>query len=472
MQVTETLNEGLKRKLSMIIPAADLTSRLDQKLEEVRGTANIKGFRPGKVPMTHLKKVYGRSAMADVLQDAINASVSDTLTQRNERAAMQPKVDLPEDQGVVNRVLEGQADLSFDVSYEVLPPVSLMDFKTIKIEKPVVEITDADVDKELQNVFRQNRGYEQKGDDGVVENGDRLGLAFKGTVDGKGFEGGSADHAHLVVGSGEFIPGFEEQLIGMKKGETRTIKVTFPKDYATADLAGKDAEFEATILHIDGAKAGELNDDFAKTLGLENVAALREAVKAQMQGQLGGMVRQATKRQILDALDEGHKFTVPEQLVEAEFKTIWDRVKHEVEHHGRSFEDEGTTEAEAQEQYRKIAERRVRLGLVVAEIGNANKVEVTEEEHQQALIAEVRRFPGQEQQVYDYYRKNPQALAGLRAPVYENKVVDFVTELAQSTDKPMSRQDLAKIIAADGDEEEGDHDHHHHDHDEHDEHDH
>jgi trigger factor len=459
MQVTETLNEGLKRKLSVVIPAKDLSERLDARLDELKSTANIKGFRPGKVPTAHLKKVFGRQTMSEVLSEAINSTVSKTLDDRSERAATQPKVDLPEDQEVINKVLDGAADLNFEVSYEVLPPVALMDFSTLAIETPVVEIEDKDLDTEVQRVFAQQRGYEEKGEDGVVENGDRLGLSFKGTIKGEAFAGGSSDHAHLTVGSGEFIPGFEEQLIGMKKGETRTVTVTFPKDYQQADLAGKKADFETTILHIDGPKAGELNDDFAKSLGLENVEALRNAVKDQMRAALDSMARQAVKRQILDQLDEGHKFEVPQQLVDAEFDTIWQRVVHEVEHHGRSFEDEGTTEEAAKEQYRKIAERRVRLGLVVAEIGNVNKIEVTEEEHQQALIAEVRRFPGQEQQVYDYYRKNPQALAGLRAPVFENKVVDYVTGLAKKTEKTMTREELAKIIAADDDEVPEEHHH-------------
>jgi trigger factor len=461
MQVTETLNEGLKRKLSVVIPKTDLTTRLDVRLGELKDRANIKGFRPGKVPTTYLKKVYGKSAMAEVMQDAINATVSDALTERSERAASQPKVDLPEDQGALNKVLDGEADLNFDVSYEVLPAVQLMEFKGLKLDKPVVEIAEEDVDKEMQRVFRQNRGYEPKPEDGTVETGDNLGLSFVGKIDGDTFPGGSSDHAHLVVGSGEFIPGFEEQLIGMKKGETREVDVTFPEDYQQADLRGKKAKFEVTVLHIDAPNAGELNDDFAKKLGLDDLGALRAAVKDQMGSALQSMSRQAIKRQILDALDEGHKFAVPEQLVEAEFNTIWERVKHEVEQHGRSFADEGTTEEEARAQYMKIAERRVRLGLVVAEIGNKNNVEVTEDEHQQALIAEVRRFPGQEQQVYDYYRKNPQALAGLRAPVFENKVVDFVAELATQTDKKMTREELAAIIQDEGDVPEE----HHHDHD-------
>jgi trigger factor len=466
MQVTETLNEGLKRKLSLVIPKSDLTTRLDARLGELKGQANIKGFRPGKVPESHLRKMYGKSAMAEVMQDAINATVGDALNERSERAATQPKVDLPEDQGTINKVLDGEADLAFDVSYEVLPAVTLMDFSTLKLDRPVVEVTDEDVSKEMQRVFRQNRGYEPKPDDGVVEQGDNLGLSFVGKIDGKTFPGGSSDHAHLIVGSGDFIPGFEDQLVGMKKGETREVQVTFPADYNNAELQGKTANFDVTILHIDAPMAGELNDEFAQRLGLENLEALRTAVREQMTAALASMSRQAVKRQILDALDEGHKFAVPEQLVDAEFETIWQRVEHEVKDHGRSFEDEGTTEEEAREQYRKIAERRVRLGLVVAEVGNANKVEVTEDEHQQALIAEVRRFPGQEQQVYDYYRKNPQALAGLRAPVFENKVVDYIASIATQTDKPMTREDLAKIIQDEGDDVPDEH--HHDDHDHHD----
>ena len=471
MQVTETLNDGLKRKLAMTIPAQDLVGQLDAKLAEIKDKATLKGFRPGKVPMTHLKKVYGRSAMSEVMQDAINNGVNQTLAERAERAATQPKIDLSEDQAVINKVLDGQADLAFDVSYEVLPPVALMDFTTIAYDRPTVAIDEKNVDTEIQRVFRNNRNYEDKGDEGVVADGDRLGLSFVGKIDGKTFEGGSSDHAHLTVGSGEFIPGFEEQLIGMKKGETREISVTFPADYAQADLANKTAQFEVSVLHVDAPTGGELNDDFAKTLGLDDLAALRETVKGQMRTALDSMSRQHVKRQILDALDAGHRFDVPGQLVEAEFEQIWQRVKHEIEEHNRSFEDEGTTEAEAREQYEKIAERRVRLGLVVAEIGNQNKIDVTDEEHQAALIAEVRRFPGQEQQVYDYYRKNPQALATLRAPVFENKVVDYVAGLGKATDTSMTRDELAKLIQSDEFEVGEDH-HHEHDHDDHAGHDH
>lgn len=462
MNVTETLNEGLRRKLDVTIPAKVLASKLDEKLDEVRGKVQLKGFRPGKVPSAHIKKVYGRSLMSEVLQDSINDTVSKTLEERSEKAATQPEIDLSEDQAVINRVLDGEADLAFSVSYEVLPAVALMDFKKVKIEKPVVEVTDEEVDKEVETFFKSNRGYEDKGDDAVVEDGDRLGLSFVGKIDGVPFDGGSADHAHLVVGSGQFIPGFEEQLIGIKKGESKTITVTFPADYQNAELAGKEATFDVTVLHADGPKKDvELNDDFAKTLGLEDLAALKKAIRDQIEGQLNSLSKQRVKRLVLDALDEGHKFDVPAKLVEAEFSAIWNRVKHEVEHHGKTFESEGTTEEQAEQDYRKIAERRVRLGLVVAEIGNVNEITVTDEEHQQALINEVRRFQGQEQQVYDYYRKNPQALASLRAPIFENKVVDFVTELAKVTDKVVSRDELVKLVREGEDSFDIDNDHEH-----------
>ncbi|MBU1175476.1 MAG: trigger factor [Alphaproteobacteria bacterium] len=462
MQVTETLNEGLRRKLSVIIPAADLVAKRDERLNDLKDRANIKGFRPGKVPVAHLKKVYGRSVMSEAMQDTINATIQESLTERAERAAAQPEIDLPDDQTVINQVLDGTADLTFEVVYEVLPKIEPMDFKSIKIEQPVVEVAAEEVDKEVNRVFLNNREFERKGEDGVVAQGDKLGLKFVGKIDGEPFEGGSSDHAHLTVGAGEYIPGFEDQLVGMKVGEPRQVKVTFPKDYGSAELAGKNAVFEVEVLHIDGPKGDAvLNDAFAQALGLENLEQLKTEVRRQMEQAHEQMARQRVKRQVLDALDDGHTTEVPGRLVEAEFSGIWQRVTHEIEHHGRSFEDEGTTEEEARAQYRRIAERRVKLGLVIAEIGNRNEIQVSEEEHQQALVAEIRRFPGQEQQVYDYYRKNPQALASLRAPVFENKVVDFIIELADKTEKKMTRAELAKLIEQDEAEHEVPEEHHH-----------
>ncbi len=449
MQTNETLNEGLKRKLSIIIKREDLSSQLDAKLQEMKAQANIKGFRPGKVPVSYLKKVYGVSAMSEVMQNAINAGVQETLEIRKEKPAMQPKIDMDEDQAIINKVLAGEADLAFEVSYEILPEIKLMDFKSVKLDKPVVDIEDKEVETELERLFLNQRQYEDKGEKGVVADGDKVGLNFEGKVDGVPFDGGKADHSHLVIGSGDFIPGFEEKLIGMKKGDKGVIDVTFPKDYSSEDLAGKKATFDVEILHVDAPKEGKADDEFAKTLGMDNLDALKDAVRTQMTSALESMGAQRIKRQVLDALDDAHKFDVPEQLVEAEFKSIWDRINHELKESKKSFEDEGTTEEKAKAQYERIAERRVRLGLVVAEIGNINKIEIAEEELQQALMAEVRRFPGQEQEVYDDYRKNPDAVAGLRAPIYENKVVTFVSELAEKTEKKVTREELAEMIKKD-----------------------
>ncbi len=462
MQVTETLNDGLRRKLNVVVPAADLVAKRDERLDDLKSRANIKGFRPGKVPVAHLKKLYGRSVMSEAMQDVINTTVQDSLTEREERAATQPEIDLPEDQDAINKVLEGDADLTFEVSYEVLPKIEPMDFKGIKLDMPVVEIDEEEVDKEVNRVFMANREFEPKGEGAKVAEGDKLGLKFVGKIDGEPFEGGSSDHAHLTIGSGEYIPGFEEQLVGKTAGEPVEVKVSFPEDYGSAELAGKDAVFDVEILHIDTPKADAVLDDaFAESLGLENLEQLKTEVRRQMEQAHEQMARQRIKRQVLDALDEGHKSEVPEKLVDAEFNAIWQRVTHEIEHHGRSFEDEGTTEEEAKAQYRTIAERRVRLGLVIAEIGNRNSIEVTEEEHQQALVAEIRRFPGQEQQVYDYYRNNAEALAQLRAPVFENKVVDFIIELAEKSETKMTRAELAKLIEEDEAAQEVPEEHHH-----------
>ncbi len=445
-KVSETLNEGLKRRLEMVIAAADLKSRQDERLAEMKANANLKGFRPGKVPLSHLKSVYGRQVMSEVIQEAMNGAVQAAMDERKEKPAAQPKIDMSDDQADINRIMKGEVDLEFSVTYEVLPEVKLMDFKQINIEKPVVPLNEEDVSKEVRRIFLEQREYEEKKEGARIAEGDRVGLSFVGKIDGEEFEGGASDHAHLVVGGGQYIPGFEEQLIGMKKGDKGQLKVTFPKDYANDELAGKDAVFDVEILHLDTPAKGEMDDEFARKLGLDNLEALTQTVRSQIEATHESLVQQRVKRLVLDALDEGHKFDLPEELVENEFEAIWQRVIQELEQHNQTFADENTTEEEARAQYRSIAERRVRLGLVVAEVGNQNNIEVTDEEHQQALIAEVKRFPGKEQEVYDYYLKNQQALAGLRAPVFENKVVTFVSELAQSTEVEMSRDELNRLV--------------------------
>jgi len=460
MQVNETLNEGLKRTLEMRIPASELSKQLDDKLNELKDTVSLKGFRPGKVPFAHMKKTYGRSVMGDVMQDAINVGVQSTMEERKEKAAVQPKIDLPEDEAVMTKVFEGESDLEFTVSYEILPEVKLGDFKKIKLERPVVEVSDEDVQTQFDAIVEQNRPYAAKDEGKKAENGDRLNVKFLGKVDGVPFDGGASEGSPLVLGSGSFIPGFEEQLVGLKQGDEKVIEVKFPDEYNAEALAGKDATFDVEVLGIETPSAVELDDEFAKTLGLESIEQLREMITDQIGGQFKSLTGQRVKRLVLDELDAMHKFEVPGQLVDQEFEGIWQRVMHDIEHHGRSFEDEGTTEEKAREEYTAIAERRVRLGLVIAEVGNTNKIEVSEEEHQQALIAEVQKYPGQEQQVYDYFRNNQNALAGLRAPIFENKVVDFVVELADVTDTTVTKEELVKLVE---ESQEEDLEPHHHD---------
>ena len=478
MRVTETLNEGLKRKLDVSIPATDLAVKLDEKLNELKGSVQIKGFRPGKVPFAHLKKVYGRSAMSEVMREAMNSGVAKTLQERSERPALQPVIDLTEDQSELDKMFDLKADLDFTVSYEILPKVKLMDLSTIEIERPIVEVADEEVDREYARFVDGNRPFAVK--DGKAEKGDRVTMNFIGRIDGELFQGGEAEGAMVVLGSGQFLPGFEDQLVGAKKDDTLKVNATFPDDYSAADLAGKKAIFDVLVTGLEAPTDIAIDDEFAKQFGVNSISELKNKIKEQISNQYMTLTRRRVRRLVLDALDKGHEFDVPQNLYDEEFKTIWERVKHEVEHHGRSFEAEGTTEEQAKEDYRRIANRRVRLGLVVAEIGTENQVKVEDAELQQALIAEVQRFPGQEQQVYDYYRKTPQALNALRAPLFEGKVIEFVISKSKVTDKVVTRDELSDLVAQDQElnakenpPDHSGHEHaHDHDHDHGDDHDH
>ncbi len=468
MQVNETLNEGLKRKLDLSIPATELSDKLEEKLNELKDNVRLKGFRPGKVPFSHLKRVYGRSAMSEVMRDAMNSGIRQTLEERAERPAQQPEIDLTDDEAMFDRIFAGEADLDFSVSYEVLPKVALMDLASIEIERPVVEVGEAEVEAEFQRFVETNRPFEAKG--GPAATGDRVTMDYVGRIGGEAFEGGAAEGAQVVIGQGQLIEGFEEQLAGAGAGETKDVAVTFPDDYSAAELAGKQAVFEVSVSAVETPSTAEIDDEFARAMGAESLDGLRQAIRDQVAQHYQNLSARRVTRLVLDALDEGHKFELPDKLVDSEFNTIWERVMHEVEHHGRSFEAEGTTEEEARADYRKIAERRVRLGLVVAEVGSEHDIQVTDEELQQALLAEVQRFPGQEQQVYDYYRNDPQALAGLRAPVFERKIVGFIVGQAKVTDKPVTREELMALAEAEQSGPAIPEPHEHHDHDDHDDH--
>jgi trigger factor len=449
MQVTETLNEGLRREFNVVIPAAELDGRLTERLGSMQREVNLKGFRPGKVPLSHLKRMFGRSAMAEIVQTALSEVARKTLTDRGEKAAAPPDYRLPEDQQEAEKVLTGTADLAYTMVYDVLPTIDLGDFTQIAVERPVVEVSDAEIDEQVKQLADSTRAFATKA--GAAETGDRLAISYLGKIDGEPFAGGTDDNAQVTIGDGRFIPGFDEQLSGLSSGDARTITVTFPADYAAKELAGKEATFDITVKAVSAADPVAIDDQLAERLGLENLAALRQTVRDQIQQQYTQATRQKVKRQVLDQLDTMHtSLALPQAMVDQEFESIWRQVTGELTNSGKTFETEGTTEEAARADYRKIAERRVRLGLVMSDVGERNKIQVTEEEGQRALAAMMRQFPGQEQALVDYYRKNPDALAALRAPYFEEKVVDNILGQAKVTDKTVTREELMREDDEDG----------------------
>lgn len=444
MQVTETSAEGLKHEFAINVPAAEIAAKADARLVDMKDKVKLNGFRPGKVPVAHLKKVYGRSVMAETIDQVIRETNTGIFTERGLKLATEPKITMPTEEKEVESLLNGETDLSYTVAIEVVPAITLADFKSFSVEKPVADVSDADVDDAIKRISEQNREYEAKADGAKAESGDRVTISFKGTIDGVAFDGGTGSDIPVVIGSNTFIPGFEDQLVGIAKDETRTLKVTFPKNYASDTLAGKDAEFETTATAVEAPKERAIDDEFAKMLGLESLDKLKEAARERLAAEFNGATRQKVKRALLDKLDEAHKFEVPPTLVNDEFNLMWNSIKAEMDSNGKTFADENTTEESAQDEYKKIADRRVRLGLVLAEIGEKNKITVSDDEVGRAVIERARSMPGREKEVWDYYRNNAQALASLRAPIYEDKVVDFILELANVTEKKVSKDDLYK----------------------------
>ena len=442
MQVTETAAAGLKREFRVVVPATDLEAKVNEKLDDLKERVQLRGFRPGMVPVAHLKRLYGKSTMAEVIEATVREANSKIVADHGFRLAMEPKVVLPEDQAAVEGIINGKADLAYTVEIEIVPPITLADFKTLKLTRLTAEVPDEEIERTLTTLAEQSRPFVAK--EGAAENGDRVTVSYSGTIDGQPFDSGSADDVPILVGSDSFIPGFEDQLIGIRAGESRTLDVTFPDKYAPA-VAGKAAKFAVTAKAVETpGPVPTLDDEFAKARGFESVAKLRDAVRAQMQRDYTAASRQKLKRALFDQLDERHKFEPPPSLVEQEFTSVWATVENDLKEQGRTFADEDTTEEKARAEYRAIAERRVRLGLVIAEIGERNNIKVTDEQLSAAVMEQARRLPGQERQVWDYYRKNPGALASLRAPLFEDKVVDFLLELAEVTEKPVSRDELFK----------------------------
>jgi trigger factor len=447
MNVTETKSEGLSREFRVNIPAGELAARLSAKIQEIQPQVQLKGFRPGKVPTAHIRKMFGKSLMGEIVQNTLEETSQKALDEKSLRPAARPSIQLD---SPAEKVINGEADLEFNMQVEVMPEFTPADVSDIAVERMVATATDQEIEEALTRLAEGNKSYEPREDGAAAEKGDAVVIDFVGKIDDVAFDGGSAEGQTLVLGDGRFIPGFEDQLIGAKAGDDVAVKVSFPDNYQVDTLKGKPAVFDVKVKEVKAPKTPEMTDEFAQSLGLPDMAKVREAIKAQLDGELAQASRQQVKRVLLDALDERHAFELPPMMVKAEFDQIWAQLEEEKKNDRLSEEDKAKSDDELKAEYEKIAQRRVRLGLLLAEIGRRDNLEITNEELGAALRMEASRYPGQEKAVIDFYRNNPNALAQLRAPIYEEKVVDLILGKAKVTDKTVTREELMKEI---GDEE-------------------
>ena len=442
MQITQTNSDGLKRDFTIVVEAAEIDTKVTNKLTEVGADIKLPGFRPGKVPLAILRQRFGKSVMGEVLEQTVNEVSQKALDDNSLRPAQQPKIE-------ITKFDEGE-DLEFTIEVEIMPDFEPMDFSKLKLEKLVADVEDDKVDEALTEIAGQQKNFVAITSKRKSKEGDALLIDFVGKVDGVPFDGGSAEGHQLELGSNSFIPGFEEQLVGAKAGDDVEVKVTFPENYGAENLAGKDAVFDVKVHEVREAADVEINDEFATKLGLENLDALKDAVRGQIEQQYNQLSRQSLKRKMLDAMAEAHDFDVPPGMKDSEFENIWKQFEQELEQSGQKLEDQDQSEEELREEYTGIAERRVRLGLLLAEVGRINNIEVSQEEVNQAMVAQARNYPGQEQMIFEMFQKRPEMQAQLRAPIFEDKVIDFISELATVTEKKVSVDELMK----DPDEEE------------------
>lgn len=435
MEVTEKSAEGLDRRFLVKVLASELDEKLVARLNDLRGQVHLKGFRKGKAPVSFLKKLYGKGVMSEIVQEIVQESTEKAFSERDLRPATSPHPHFHSD---MEAVMAGEADLEYDVHAEILPDFEPTDVSALKLTRPVAEVPEEDLNEALQRIADQQRSYKPRKAGAKAKDGDMVNADFVGRVDGEPFEGGKGEKVDIVIGSDSFIPGFEEQLIGAKAGETTTATVTFPEDYGAADLAGKEAVFEVTVHEVKEPEAVEIDDELAKKVGLETLDELKEKVRERIEADYKRLSRAHVKRALLDKLDDAHEFELPAGMVDAEFNQIWDQVKNAEP----DDEDKGKSEDELKAEYRKIAERRVRLGLVLAEIGKRAEVSVPTDELQRHLINTARSYPGQEREVLEFYQKNPAAMQQLRAPLFEEKVVDYILERATVSDKTVSKEKL------------------------------
>jgi trigger factor len=442
MQIVEKSGEGLSRVYGVTVPVADLAQKLEARIAEITPTLNIKGFRPGKVPPAHVRRLYGKALMSEVVEQTLSESTQKVISDNNLRPAGEPDLK-PE--GDLAQVIDGKADLSYEIALDLMPEFEPADASTLELKRPVYEPTEAEVEEAVAELAKQNRTYEARtGKTVKAKDGDMVVIDFVGKIDGEAFAGGSAEGAELVLGSGQFIPGFEEQLVGAKPDTDAEVKVTFPENYQAAALAGKEAVFEVKVKEVKAPVETAPDDAFAERLGIENLEKLRELLKTNLGEQYARASRFKLKRALLDQLDSKHDFPLPPRLVESEFASIWNQVQQDKTAGNLDEEDAAKTDEQLQTEYRKIAERRVRLGLVLAEIGRAGDIQVTDQELANAMRQEAMRYGPQAQQIFDFFRQNPNAQAQLRAPIFEDKVVDLIISKAKVEDEKVSKEDLLK----------------------------
>ena len=439
MQVTETLNEGLKRGYAITVTAAELEAKVNEKLAEAQPEVEMKGFRKGKVPMALLKKQFGQRLLGEAMQESVDGAMAEHFEATGDRPAMQPDVKM------TNEDWKEGDDVNVEMSYEALPEIPEVDMSKLKLERLVVKADDAAIDETLGSLAENAQDFKARKKGAKAKDGDQVVFDFLGRVDGEAFDGGAAEDFPLVLGSGQFIPGFEEQLVGSKAGEEKDVTVTFPEDYQAENLKGKEAVFECKIKEVKEPVAAEINDDLAQKYGADDLDGLKARISEQLEGEYAGAARQVMKRGLLDALDDVVSFELPPSLVEAEAKQIAHQLWHE---ENPDVEGHDHPEVEPTEEHTKLATRRVRLGLLLAEIGQKAEVDVTDAEMSQAVMAQARQYPGQERQFFEFVQQNPQMQQQLRAPIFEDKVVDHIVENAAVTDKEVSKDDLQKAVEA------------------------
>jgi trigger factor len=450
MQVTELTAEGLKREYKVVVPASEIEARITERLEELKQKIRMPGFRPGKVPTSLLRKQYGKSVMGEVLEQAVNQGSQQAISDHELRPALRPKIE-------VTAFDEG-ADLEFTMALEVLPQVPAVDLRAISLTRPVAEVSEETVTRALENFVQRFQEYEPPAEPRPAQSGDQLLIDFLGTIEGEAFEGGKGEDLELVLGSGRMLPGFEDQLIGARAGEEAAVDLTFPAEFPNPALAGKPAHFAVQVKEVRQPKPLVVDDELAKRAGFDDLAAMQTLFRDSIRREYDRVSRARAKRGLLDHLAETYPFTVPAGMVDLEFEAIWKQIKEEIE---RSGNDTGKSEEGLAEEYRAIAERRVRLGLILSDVGQKNELKVEQHELNAAIMEQARRYPGQEQKVLEFFKSNPTAVEQLRAPIYEDKVVDFILQMASIEDKVVSPEELMRDP-----DEEHDHGHaHHHDHD-------